>query len=144
MWAAVRAGVGAATEGNKERVGGLMYIMTGSVQCNGAKDATADRVMLGRGRAQPCSLDAEQIWFQLCLAPGALVTLDHTELRYRMVYRPLNKAVSGRRGGQGEGKNGRRAFEVQEVHDGSVFLSGSAWGEVKGRSQPQLATPAAH
>lgn len=46
----------AATECNKERVGGFMYIMTGSVQCNGAKDATADRMMLRQGRAQPCSL----------------------------------------------------------------------------------------
>lgn len=79
------------------------------------------------------TLDAEQIWFQLCLAPGALVTLDHTELRYRMVYRPLNKAPSDRRGGKGEEENGRRVFEAQGVHDGSVFLSRSAWGKVEAK-----------
>lgn len=54
--AAAWAGVRAAPEGNKERVGGLMYIITGSVQCNGAKDATADRLMLRRGSARPRSL----------------------------------------------------------------------------------------
>lgn len=51
MWARGGGGGGdvrAAAEGNKEKVGGLMYIMTGSAQCNGAKDATADRVMRGR------------------------------------------------------------------------------------------------
>ena len=73
-----------------------MFIMTGSVQCNGANDATADRGGTpARQGSAALTLHTEQIWFQLCLAPGAPVTLDHTGLRYRMVYRPLNEAELG-------------------------------------------------
>ena len=92
--AAVRAGEKAACEGNEEGVEGLMYIITGSVQCNGGNDAslTADAGGTPSGQSSAALLRGEQIWFQLCLAPRALVTLDHTELRYRMVYRPLNEA----------------------------------------------------
>ncbi|MPC90902.1 hypothetical protein E2C01_085906 [Portunus trituberculatus] len=61
--------------------------MTGSVQCNGGNDATLTADAGGTPSGQSSAalrLRGEQIWFQLCLAPRALVTLDHTELRYRM------------------------------------------------------------